>query len=413
MNQRAKKIYQINVRLAEGGAAQVALALHKDLPKFGFESFFGYGYSKGAKPAVYQSDILNSESLTPRLEVLSNFLQSRVLGVSLAGFWSCAEKKLDQIIESADIVHLHVIHSYFVSSESLLKKLIRARKKIVWTLHDHWVVTGRCAFTDECDGWRNGCGTCRTGRNYPEALIDISAVVARRRRALINELGENCTFVSPSAHLGKDFSLVYPNLNLKIIPNAIGESIQGHLERLIRLGQVVPSFEADPFKKVRVLVVAHDLRYEGKTNQALIREICQIEGVELVTVGKNSPFSGPNVKNLGELHTREEMARAYLSADLLVFSSVVDNFPLTICEALCAGLPVLATPSSAAQEVLGYVDAVPLPPLALTDLIRQKQFRSQLYKGISRNELSQKSLRAFSASAMAHRYAALYSDIAV
>ncbi len=38
--------------------------------------------------------------------------------------------------------------------------------------------------------------------------------------------------------------------------------------------------------------------------------------------------------------------------DALVFSSRVDNYPLILCEALSIGVPVIATHSEAAQEVL-------------------------------------------------------------
>ena len=38
--------------------------------------------------------------------------------------------------------------------------------------------------------------------------------------------------------------------------------------------------------------------------------------------------------------------------DALVFSSRVDNYPLILCEALSIGVPVIATHSDAAREVL-------------------------------------------------------------
>ena len=44
-------ILQFNVRLAEGGAAGVALDLHQRALQHGFSSRFIYGYGKGGKKA--------------------------------------------------------------------------------------------------------------------------------------------------------------------------------------------------------------------------------------------------------------------------------------------------------------------------------------------------------------------------
>lgn len=47
--------------------------------------------------------------------------------------------------------------------------------------------------------------------------------------------------------------------------------------------------------------------------------------------------------------------------DALVFSSRVDNYPLILCEALSIGVPVIATHSEAAQEVLAKSGGQTLP----------------------------------------------------
>ncbi|EHC63066.1 Colanic acid biosynthesis glycosyl transferase WcaC [Salmonella enterica subsp. enterica serovar Johannesburg str. S5-703] len=53
--------------------------------------------------------------------------------------------------------------------------------------------------------------------------------------------------------------------------------------------------------------------------------------------------------------------------DALVFSSRVDNYPLILCEALSIGVPVLATHSEAAQEVLAKSGG---QTFAATDVLR-------------------------------------------
>lgn len=58
--------------------------------------------------------------------------------------------------------------------------------------------------------------------------------------------------------------------------------------------------------------------------------------------------------------------------DALVFSSRVDNYPLILCEALSIGVPVLATHSEAAQEVLAKSGG---QTFAATDVLRLAQRR--------------------------------------
>ena len=103
----------------------------------------------------------------------------------------------------------------------------------------------------------------------------------------------------------------------------------------------------------KIAVVAHDLRYDGKTNQQLVRQIMALgDKVELHTFGKFSPFDGANVINHGFETDKRKLMSALNGMDALVFSSRVDNYPLILCEALSIGVPVIATHSDAAREVL-------------------------------------------------------------
>ncbi len=105
--------------------------------------------------------------------------------------------------------------------------------------------------------------------------------------------------------------------------------------------------------KPKIAVVAHDLRYDGKTNQQLVRDMMALgDKIELHTFGKFSPFEGVNVVNHGFETDKRKLMSALNGMDALVFSSRVDNYPLILCEALSIGVPVIATHSDAAREVL-------------------------------------------------------------
>lgn len=109
----------------------------------------------------------------------------------------------------------------------------------------------------------------------------------------------------------------------------------------------------EPRSRPKIAIVAHDLRYDGKTNQQLVRQMIALgDKIELHTFGKFSPFSGANVVNHGFETDKRILMSALNLMDGLVFSSRVDNYPLILCEALSIGVPVIATHSEAAQEVL-------------------------------------------------------------
>lgn len=60
--------------------------------------------------------------------------------------------------KNADIIHFHMFHNTKLSLISLLQ--ICNEKKVVMSIHDPWVITGRCVHFGECDKWKTGCNDC-------------------------------------------------------------------------------------------------------------------------------------------------------------------------------------------------------------------------------------------------------------
>ena len=60
------------------------------------------------------------------------------------------------------------------------------------------------------------------------------------------------------------------------------------------------------------------------------------------------------------------------AGDVFLNSSEAEGYPLTLCEALCLGLPVVATDVSGAREILGeneYGIVVPQSPESIADAL--------------------------------------------
>ncbi|MGX5146681.1 colanic acid biosynthesis glycosyltransferase WcaC, partial [Enterobacter hormaechei] len=78
-------ILQFNVRLAEGGAAGVALDLHQRALQKGLQSRFVYGYGKGGKKSVSHDNYPQVLKQTPRLTSIANIALFRLFNRDLFG----------------------------------------------------------------------------------------------------------------------------------------------------------------------------------------------------------------------------------------------------------------------------------------------------------------------------------------
>lgn len=169
-------ILQFNVRLAEGGAAGVALDLHQRALQQGLASHFVYGYGKGGKESVSHQNYPQVIKHTPRMTAMANIALFRLFNRDLFGNFNELYRTITRT-PGPVVLHFHVLHSYWLNLKSVVRFCEKVKNHkpdvtLVWTLHDHWSVTGRCAFTDGCEGWKKGCQKCPTLNNYPPVKID-------------------------------------------------------------------------------------------------------------------------------------------------------------------------------------------------------------------------------------------------
>ena len=400
-------ILHINIRLSEGGAAQVARALHNHLIEKKHTSNFIYGYGNKINKSAEETSTINSYMLGTKLQVLQNFALHRVIGIDLIKPNKQQNEKLDALLVKSDIVHLHAIHSYYIPYEYIFDKIIKYKKQVVWTAHDRWAITGRCAITDKCEKWMTGCGACPYRNNYPPTIIDISKTERVKKISSIEKINDYLTIVSPSNHVLNDIKIALPNTKTITIENSISPDFEKVLNsRGVRknkiLGTDLPT----------LLIIANDLSSQSKTNHTLIKKILQRKLAKIITIGKNSPFYGELVTNKGELKDKNQIVDLYIASDAMLFTSRIDNYPIVICEALCAGTPVLATASDAAYEILSKINSTPFTDEdILMETIATKTFFSNYISIKTNSSLMEKSIALFGIKNMADNYITLYESL--
>jgi len=403
-------ILQFNVRLAEGGAAGVALDLHQRALQQGLQSRFVYGYGKGGKKSVSHDNYQEVIKQTPGWTSIANLALFRLFNRDVFGNLNNLYRTVTRT-PGPVVLHFHVLHSYWLNLEEVVTFCLKVKTHkpevtFVWTLHDHWSVTGRCAFLDGCEGWKNNCQKCPTLTNYPPVKVDRAHNLVDRKRELFRAmLALGCRFISPSQHVADAFNSLYGAGQCRIINNGIDVATEAILADL-------PPVTADAARP-KIAVVAHDLRYDGKTNQQLVRDIIALgDKVEVHTFGKSSPFNAPNVVNHGFLTDKRQLMSELNQLDALLFSSRVDNYPLILCEALSIGVPVLATHSDAAREVLQKSGGKTFSEQAILPLVQcPKAEIAEAVFGTSLDAFRARSREAYSGKQMLEEYVSFYQNL--
>jgi len=371
-------VLQINVRLSEGGAAGVARTLHDGLRARGIGARFAYGYAKGGAPSPLEAEY-DAIRLASAPRAALNLLSHQIVGTELINPSRPQRSSLLREVRKSDVVHLHAIHSYMMPPLDLLAMIAEEGKPIVWTMHDQWAMTGRCAQPGTCTGWEGGCDPCPFLSAYPPAKIDRAGSVFVARRKAIDH--------------------VRSTVPLKMVACAswLADEMEagGFSDVSTITNSVDPQFwslaqDQAPANKVegeaRFLFMCRDLRDRAKVDWELLEEIARVAPGRLTIVGDNAPSPIANASMLGAVTARSEMYRLMREHSHLVFSSAVDYYPLTVVEALTAGLSVVAADSKAARE-FGWTpnvvlvedrarwadaisSAVPVRPISRTEVTR-------------------------------------------
>ncbi len=392
------KILSINIRATQGGAGRMGLDLHRRLAARGEDVRLLYGYGSGIKPDPLVADDPTIAMLGTRRAVLANYASHWLVGHEVR---TAGRARLREALGWADVVHVHAAHHWYLHWGDLIATIRRVGVPVVMTAHDWWLVTGRCGFVRDCTGWRRACGECGAMRfqDLP-SLPDRSRAVRAARQAALRTIADRLTIVCPSQHLQRDHQAVYPDLDVRFIPNALDRDYEAVLARLPASAE-----------RVGYVFCASDLDAPGKIDRALVARMAERFGRQVELVGRNSPFGALDVTEHGEVRGREALAGIFGRARALLFTSTMDNAPLTIIEALTSGCYVVAYPSPAAEEMVRLVGGrCATSPDEAFRIVREGG-EAALYGGLSQRELAARARAVWSGDAMASAYRDSYARL--
>ena len=256
------------------------------------------------------------------------------------------------LVQEADIIHLHWINFGFLSIKSL-EKLFALNKPIVWTLHDMWAFTGGCHHSGDCENFRNSCGNCIQYLKNPSPT-DLSNQVWERKNAIFSPTPalpnrEGVSFIACSQWLAKRAknSSLLKDFTVKAIPNPLDTSLfspQNKADARKKLGLPTDK-RLILFVAAKVSVIWKGFSYFQESLEILKTQNPNNQEIELVVLGESDtdtiqklPFKA---HALGRISDVNQIVSVYSAADVFVTSSIQENLPNTIMEAMACGTPAV------------------------------------------------------------------------
>jgi len=321
------KILVIGTVDRQGGAANVSWSLGESLHQKGYSVKYlvGHKLSRSSR----------SNAFSPPLMALFQHLRT-LISANDIDFGPSQKLTNHPWYKEADIVQLHNLHGNYFRLSTLTQ--IDKEKKVFWTLHDAWAVTGKCAHLQDPHVWHPGYHRCRNLLSYPPMLWDNTKYLWNKKKNIYSELA-NTTIVTPS----------------KWLQNIVAHSTLAHLPRtLIYNGIDTTLFSPGDQQKARlalgittsdpvVLLVGEG----GKKNP--------YKGWEYYQQIKHRPeFTHINWFSVKGGVTQHDLVTYYQAADLLLFPSIAENCPLVVLEAMACGLPVVAFDVGGIPELITH-----------------------------------------------------------
>ncbi|MDE6556344.1 MAG: glycosyltransferase, partial [Duncaniella sp.] len=192
-----KKIVLVNSSDILGGAAVVTFRLMQALRRAGLDARMVVYTKLSEEENVSDISMRWCRGTAFMLERLGIFVanglsRERLFKISTAKF--AINVHHHPWVKEADIVCLGWFNQGLLGLNGI-RRLHKMGKKIVWTLHDMWAMTGICHHACECDHFLDECGRCQylNGGGSPN---DLSHKIWLKKNALYSEVPINYVTVS-------------------------------------------------------------------------------------------------------------------------------------------------------------------------------------------------------------------------
>lgn len=340
------KVLQITAFGGWGCTGRIVEGIHNVLINSGYESVIAWGRINTTAENVPTVHIGNY--LDQRLHALYTRLTDKC-GFGSKKVTKDFIKKVDVI--KPDVIHLHIMHGYYINLEILFDYLKERNIPVVWTFHDCWAFTGHCPYFDlvKCDKWKTCCYDCEQKKHHPTSwFLDNSKWNWKKKKELFTSI-KNLTVVTPSEWLA---SLVrqsfFKDYRVEVINNGINLD-----DFKPTYGDIRNKYEIYD-KKIVLGVSSSWVKSKGLDDFLRLADKLPNE-YQIVLVGLTKEQKNALPKNIIGIEMTDnvhELAELYTAAKVFVNPTYEDNYPTTNLEALACGTPVITYKTGGSVETI-------------------------------------------------------------
>jgi glycosyltransferase involved in cell wall biosynthesis len=319
---------------------------------------------------------------------------------------------LDQM-PACDIVNLHWV-ARFLDYESFFRS-IPQKTTVVWRLSDMNAFTGGCHYDAGCGKYNTGCGACPQLGSDDDG--DLSRHIWERKRSIFERVDPAYLhFVAQSQWMKDEIqnSALLQRFPVTVIPNGLDIDVFAPRDQ-----EVARDVLGIPQRAKVVLFVAGSLTNRRKGFALLanaLERLHSLSGFFLLSVGYGKPSIDTSISHLhlGHLSNNRLLSLIYSAADLFAISSMQDNLPNTVLEAMSCGTPVVGfdvggIPDMVRPGVTGLlapVKDVEALRDAIVEILENPALREEMSENCRRIAVEEYALET-----QARRYAALYETL--
>jgi glycosyltransferase involved in cell wall biosynthesis len=377
------RVILANSSVRGGGAETVCRDLSRSLRAAGHETVLAVGSSRSREAVLIpnkeerawltRSLLRSSESVAGRrrslrgagtisraLQWLAEPIRDSRKRLGHEDFYFPGTKRLlDLAPFDPDILHVHNLHGGYFDLRELPS--ISRRVPLAITLHDQWLMTGHCAYSLECERWREGCGSCPHLETYPAIPRDATRGNLARKSMIY---GKSRLYVSaPSQWLLNQIpdSVLASAIHgvPRLIPNGVDQTIFSPSDRAAARDRLKLPLDKSIIAFAANLALSNPYKDWPSLREAL-RLIGDKGATEVLAfaIGENGTsieMGTVRVESVPRVEDRSELADWYRAADLFVQPSAADNHPLTVLESLSCGTPVVASAVGGIPEQIHHL----------------------------------------------------------
>lgn len=346
------KILIVGTTDNKGGAAAVGWSVGEELRARGYQVNYQVSRKYTNSKNVEALDSSKFHIFSMFWRYLRSFITSNDIG------YGHGQDILDHPwYKEAEIIFCQNLHGSYFKLDTLSR--MSQDKKVFWTLHDMWAICGNCVYTDEPAVWKNGARAKVSIMEYPPMLWNNAKYLWSKKKEIYQH-SSSLSIVVPSFWLGdkvkesiltdKDLTIIYNGINPEVFKP--GDKLKLRLKYNLPKSKRIVTFVAQGG--------GYDLRKGWNYIEQLAKAYDSDPTILFMCIGGAKAEQIGNILYVPNISDKTILAEHYALSDVFLFTSLAENCPLVVLEAMSSGLPVVSfdvggVPELVTHKVNGYI----------------------------------------------------------